>query len=110
MREPCHLAKIAGARSSSCPADIAVVACLSYSFGPSEEIVVASYPAAEEQKTIQEYQVGFLLVAVERTVEEPAADTFAVAVDSVRHTFAVAVVAAAAFVVEALVEEYTHSY
>jgi hypothetical protein len=49
-------------------------------------------------------------VAVERTVEEPAADTFAVAVDSVRHTFAVAVVAAAAFVVEALVEEYTHSY
>jgi hypothetical protein len=28
----------------------------------------------------------------------------------VRHTFAVAVVAAAAFVVEALVEEYTHSY
>lgn len=110
MREPCHLAKIAGARSSSCPADIAVVACLSYSFGPSEEIVGALYPA-EEQKTIQEYQVGFLLVAVERTVEEPAADTFAVAVDSVRHTFAVAVVAAAAaFVVEALVEEYTHSY
>ena len=63
---------------------------------------MASYSAAEEQTTIQKYQVGFLLVAVERIAEEPAADRFAVG--SVRQTFV-----AAAFVVAAL-EEHTHSY
>lgn len=98
--------EVAGAYSTSYSAVVAVVACLPYSFDPSEKIVVASYSAAEEQTTIQKYQVGFPLVAVEQIAEESAAvDRFAV--DLVRHTFAVAAIAA--FAVAAF-EEHMHSY